>query len=329
MYKEQTIAAVIPAYNEEPFIGDVIETVPSFIDRVYVIDDGSTDGTWEEIQRHARRVNETAAIEADGGVTDEPSPVVPIQHTENRGVGGAIKTGYRRALADEMDVTLVISGDGQTPPDVLKRILDPVADGRADYAKGNRLLDREGMPRVRQFGNGILSLLTKIASGYWGVMDPQNGSTAISRETLEQLDLDALYDDYGFTNDLLVRLNVQDARVADVSRRAVYADETSHIDVKRFATTVSALLLRDFLWRLREKYLVRDCHPLALMYLFGAATALVGVLSGIRSVLTRRSGGPDGASGTVLFVLGWLFMFLAMVFDREENRDHVVQLYDR
>lgn len=325
MYANKTIAAVIPAYNEEGFIGDVIRTLPEYIDHAYVIDDGSTDGTWDEILEHADRVEPDGgrAVPAAGAPTRLESQhgpvVVPIQHQTNQGVGAAIKTGYRRALADGMEVTTVIAGDGQTEPDIVERIVKPVATGRADYSKGNRMLSREGMPPLRQFGNFLLALLTKIASGYWKVNDPQNGSTAISLSALQAIDLDALYDDYGFANDMLVRLNVHGMTVADVPRRAVYKNETSHIDFKFFVVSVSWLLLKDFLWRLRVKYLERDFHPLAFFYIGGAATAAGGVLDMVRTVRSRDS--VLASNGLVLFVLGWVLMFLAMVFDLDVNEE--------
>lgn len=321
MYNDKTIAAVIPAYNEEPFIGEVIETLPEFIDRAYAIDDRSTDDTWGEIQRTAEAVNEAGETTLDR--------VVPIRHAENRGVGGAIKTGYLHALDDGIDVTTVIAGDGQTEPDIVERIVRPVAEGEADYSKGNRLLerDRSDMPLFRQVGNFALTLITKIASGYWKTMDPQNGSTAISYEALEAVGIEEMYEEYGYPNDLLVRLNAKNMRVADVSRRAVYKDEESSIDYTTYIPKVSGLLLRDFLWRLRVKYLVRDFHPLALFYYFGAATAGAGLFSGLKSAIDRDSRASRGSS-LVLFALGWLFMLLAMVFDMRENEDLEVLLYD-
>jgi glycosyltransferase involved in cell wall biosynthesis len=332
MYDGKTVGAVIPAYNESGHIGGVIDTLPGFLDRAYVVDDGSSDGTWTEIREHAGRVNDRPRESppvTDRGVELDPL-VVPIQHAENTGVGGAIKTGYRHALDDGIDVTVVISGDGQTEPDIVERIVAPVAEGRADYAKGNRLLDRDrdDMPGFRQFGNFTLSLLTKIASGYWTVMDPQNGSTAISRDALEKIDLDELYDGYGFANDLLVRLNVYDMRVADVARRAVYKDETSHISYTSFIPTLSYLLLRDFLWRLRAKYLVRDFHPLAFLYYFGAFAVGTGGLALLRGA-TDRGTDVGGVAGVVLSAVGVLALVLAMIFDREENRTLQLREDDR
>ncbi|XVH33857.1 glycosyltransferase family 2 protein (plasmid) [Haloferacaceae archaeon DSL9] len=332
MYQGKTVAAVIPAYNEEPFIGEVIDTLPSFVDRAYVIDDASTDGTWSEIQHHAERVNESTppkAVKTDGGLAFERR-IVPIQHSENRGVGGAIKTGYLRALEDGIDVTAVMGGDGQTEPDIVERIVKPVAEGHADYAKGNRLLnrDRDAMPPHRQIGNFTLTIITKIASGYWKIMDPQNGSTAISREGLEAVDIEEMYEDYGYCNDLLIRLNARRVKIADVSRRAVYKDETSHIKYSSYIPKVSSLLLRGFLWRLRTRYLLYDFHPLALLYLFGAATSGLGLFFGLAQLLVGVSALGGLAGSITLFMLGWLFMILAMIFDLNENRDLEVLIYN-
>ena len=325
MYHEKRVAAVIPAYNEEGFIGDVIETLPSFIDRAYVIDDGSTDGTWEEILAHTNRARGDGGHLATQVVGTSGTTVIPIQHETNSGVGGAIKTGYRHAQDDRMEVTVVIAGDGQTAPDVVERIVAPVAHGQVDYAKGNRMLTREGMPPFRQFGNFILSMLTKIASGYWRVNDPQNGSTAISLDALDHMDLDSLYDDYGFSNDILVRLNVHDMRIADVQRRAVYNDETSHINYPSFIVHVSWLLLRNFLWRLRTKYMLREGHPLAIAYLIGAGACGGGLVTWLRAGRNDPTARRQGSLG---FLIGCIFLLIAMVLDQKEN-DHLQTVIHR
>ncbi|WP_440991990.1 glycosyltransferase family 2 protein [Haloarchaeobius baliensis] len=331
MYQGDTIAAVIPAYNEESFVGEVIETLPSFVDRAYVVDDCSTDDTWEEITQHASAVNGGDPPQAplpDGG-TDRGTQVVPIQHDQNRGVGGAIKTGYQRALDDDMDVTVVVSGDGQSEPDIVERVLQPVVDGEAGYAKGNRLRgeDREAMPRFRRVGNFALTFLTKISSGYWRSMDPQNGSTAISQEALSTVDIEEMYEDYGYCNHLLAMLNAENVTVADVPHRAVYDDEESHIQYRTYVPRVSSLLLRNFVGRLRSKYMGREFHPLPLFYLFGAAGSAAGLLALAKRALDGDEGGV--VAPLALIVLGVFGMLAAAVLDFEENRDLTVRTEER
>ncbi len=325
MYREHSVGVVVPAYNEEGFVGDVIDTIPEFVDRVYVVDDCSTDGTWEEIQTHATRWNtNTEQALADGG-TQFDRRVVPIQHDENRGVGGAIKTGYQHARSDEIEITTVVGGDGQMDPDLLDRLLDPIVDGRAEYVKGNRLIHpehREEMPTFRLVGNAILSLLTKIASGYWSIGDPQNGYTAISLHALETVDIDEMYEYYGYCNDLLVKLNAAELRVTDVPVPSRYADEESHISYPEYIPRVSIMLLSNFLWRLREKYLVRNVHPLVLLYGIGATASLIGIGRGLRNVFAaarRRTQARESSLPVVL--LGTGMLVAAMVLDMVENEE--------
>ncbi|WP_306058676.1 glycosyltransferase family 2 protein [Natronococcus wangiae] len=334
MYSGRTIGVVVPAYDEEEFVGEVIETVPEFVDRIYAVDDRSTDGTWDEINRHAARANgevratgsERGAIVANGG-SALGRRVVPIRHAENRGVGGAIKTGYRQALEDGIDVAAVMAGDGQMDPDHLPSLLDPIVDGEADYAKGNRLVNgdhRGGMPRFRLFGNALLTLLTKVASGYWRTMDPQNGYTAVSSRALEAVDVASMYEDYGYPNDLLVRLNANELRVADVAIPAVYGDEESTIDYTTYVPKVSALLVRTFAWRLARRYPIGDAHPVPLFYAASALAFGGGLLGALRSLYRhrRRSDGRglvELAASTLLLVAGGAFFALASLLERRVN----------
>jgi len=175
MYKEWKIAVVVPAYNEAQLIAKTVVTIPDFIDTIIVVDDKSTDDTATIVKSLQREYPEL--------------PLILITHERNRGVGGAIKTGYEKALALDMDITVVMGGDAQMDPDQLPKLLGPILGGRAEYTKGNRLEYDTNleMPRIRRFGNGALTLLTKIASGYWGVIDPQNGYSAISRRALKEM----------------------------------------------------------------------------------------------------------------------------------------------
>lgn len=322
MYEGHRIGVVIPAYNEQGFIGDVIDEIPAFVDRAWVVDDASTDGTWREIQRRVpdRVPTEPQAAIADGG-TGLERRLVPIRHETNAGRGAAVKTGYRRALEADMDAIAVIDGDGQMDPGILERFVDPIVTDRADYAKGNRLLSRENraeMSRWRLFGNTLLTLLTKLASGYWRMMDPQNGYTVVSARTLRSLDLESLYDGYGFLNDMLVRLNVANTRIVDVAMPARYGTEESGIRYSTFVPRLSALLLTDFLWRLRVKYLLFDFHPLVGLYLLGALAAVGGVGYLGWSVVSTLT-----PARVMLALLTFLFsgtlLTLAMIFDRAHN----------
>ena len=341
MYREHTVGVVVPAYNEAGFVGEVIETVPAFVDRIYVIDDGSTDDTWAEIQQAASRVNEHALVvdthevtSTDGGLAFDQR-VVPIQHEKNRGVGGAIKTGYQHSLEDDIDITAVMGGDGQMDPELLPRFLDPIVEGQADYTKGNRLLYKEyrhEMSSWRFLGNSVLTFLTKIASGYWKMMDPQNGYTAISRHALENVGIDELYEYYGYCNDLLVKLNAKGMRVADVAMPAQYGDEKSHIEYPTYIRKVSGMLLRNFLWRLKTRHLVLDFHPLALFYLFGAVAVTLGTIGVSWSLYSwKRLENPlfvRIALSGLLFTTGSMFLMFAMLFDMQANEGREVQVYD-
>ena len=314
MYRDLTVGVVVPAYNESGYVGAVIDELPDFVDRAYVIDDGSTDDTWDEIKTHAAARNE----EYDGHFDDL---VVPLRHGENRGVGGAIKTGYLRAREERIEVTAVLGGDDQMDPTEITRYLDPIADGRADYVKGNRFAELTGyaeMPRFRLLGNVILSYLTKIASGYWDTMDSQNGYAAISLRALEETDIEEMYEYYGYCNDLLVRLNTAEMRVLDVPRSSEYAYREgwkSHIDYREYIPRVSAMLARSFVRRLGRKYVLTGYEPITPLYLLGGLVSGAGVLGWLRD--------REDADGTRLLTMtvGLLTMLSATMLDREANAD--------
>jgi glycosyltransferase involved in cell wall biosynthesis len=211
MYRQLAVAVVVPAYNERLAIEATISTIPAFVDRIIVVDDASTDDTAER----------SLAAERN------PDRIEVIRHRANRGVGGAIATGYRRALDVDCDVAVVMAGDGQMDPADLPALLDPVAHGIADYVKGNRFLHPAvwtEMPPARIVGNVLLSAATRVTSGYRHVFDSQCGYTAISRAALERIDLDELWTRYGYPNDLLSRLHVANVRVVDVPVRPIYGE---------------------------------------------------------------------------------------------------------
>jgi glycosyltransferase involved in cell wall biosynthesis len=305
------VAVVVPAHDEEELIGGTLAGIPEFVDRIYVVDDHSGDGT----ASRARAAGDPR--------------VEVISHEQNEGVGAAIVTGYKRALAEGIDVACVMAADGQMDPADLERIIAPVAQGEVEYAKANRLFTGQAwqlMPRHRYLGNAVLSMLTKIASGYWHVADSQSGYTAISRQTLEQLDLDRIYKRYGFPNDMLVHLNVWNARVRDVPSRPIYGiGERSEIRLWRVIPSIAWLLLKGFFWRLREKYVIRDFHPLVFFYTFGILLTVVGLVLGVVETVLRLMGNelttPTVVLVALLLISGSQFTLFAMWFDMESNKD--------
>lgn len=312
MYKEKTISVVVPAFNEETQIDRVVETMPPFVDHIVIIDDKSTDNT-------------SGAVES---LQKEHDRVVLLRHDVNQGVGGAIATGYEWSRDHEIDIAVVMAGDGQMDPDDLPRLLDPVVEDGVDYSKGNRLVYEDAfkqVPKVRFFGNAILSLLTKIASGYWHIADSQTGYAAISKRALKAIPWQKMYKRYGQPNDLLVTLNVYDFRVRDVPIKPVYGvGEKSGINIKRVVFTIGWLLLKKFLWRLKEKYVIRDFHPLVFFYALGFLLNLLGFSFFVRIIAVWISLGEAPVLSTVAmlfsFTMGMQSLFFAMWFDMDANK---------
>jgi glycosyltransferase involved in cell wall biosynthesis len=311
MLEGRSVGVVVPAHDEEELIETTLRGIPAFVDRIYVVDDGSRDGTVERVH----------------GLGD--TRVVVVSHERNRGVGAAIVSGYQRAREENVDVACVMAADNQMDPADLATLVEPVARGELDYAKANRLVTGEAwtlIPRTRYLGNAILSMLTKIASGYWHVADSQSGYTALSGRMLHVLDLERVYTGYGFPNDFLVHLNVWNARVRDFPSRPIYGvGERSGIRYHKVVPRISWLLVKGFFWRLREKYVIRDFHPLVFFYAFGFLATFAGlVLGGIE--IGYRIAGNDVSVGTVvlialLLISGSQFTLFAMWFDMESNKD--------
>jgi glycosyltransferase involved in cell wall biosynthesis len=305
------VAVVVPAHDEEALVGGTLAAIPELVDQIYVVDDASTDATAERaLERGDPRVE-------------------LIRHERNEGVGAAIVTGYRRALDEGVDVVCVMAGDGQMDPVDLETLAGAVARGEVEYAKANRLVTGQAwnlIPRSRYLGNAVLSLLTKIASGYWHIADSQSGYTAIDSQTLAQLDLDRLYRRYGFPNDMLVSLNVWNARVRDFPSRPIYnVGERSGIRLARVVPAISWLLLRRFFWRLGEKYVIRDFHPLVFFYALGILLTSLGLVLGVVETILRIAGNELTPASVILVALllisGTQFMLFAMWFDMESNKD--------
>jgi glycosyltransferase involved in cell wall biosynthesis len=311
MLDGKRVAVVVPAFDEEHLVGETIRGIPAFVDHILVVDDASRD--------------RTAAVTVDLG---DPR-VQLLRHERNEGVGAAIATGYRRALEEEIDVTCVMAADNQMDPSELEALVAPVARGEIEYAKANRLVSGEAwtvIPRTRYLGNAVLSLFTKIASGYWHVADSQAGYTALSLGALRRLDLERLYPRYGFPNDLLVHLNVQNARVRDVPSRPIYdVGEASGIRLRSVVPRISWLLFKAFWWRMGQKYVIRDFHPLVFFYAFGALMLTVGLLLGLLELVLRLAGNAITPASivlvAVLLIAGLQMTLFAMWFDMEANKD--------
>ena len=313
MYNGKTVAVVVPAHNEEKLIGQVLDTMPDFVDLVIVIDDASTDQTFDIVTSYKARMAHRLVL---------------VRHEHNQGVGAAIVTGYKQALARQSDMVAVMAGDGQMHPDDLVRLVEPVANNETDYAKGNRLFRGESwqmIPHTRYLGNSALSLFTKIASGYWHIADSQSGYTVIARTALERLDLDGIYKRYGMPNDILIKLNVGNFRVRDISVRPVYnIGERSGIRLRKVIPTISWLLLRGFGWRLKERYIIRDFHPLVFFYALGLTLFPVGCLLGLYLVWYRLYVDTVATTSALfaafLLISGLQSLFFAMLFDMDYNK---------
>jgi len=313
MYRDKTIGIVVPAFKEETQIQRTLETMPAFVDHLVVVDDCSPDATsavTREVARNDPRIH-------------------LIRHEVNGGVGKAISTGYIWCRDHDVDIAVVMAGDGQMDPADLPNLLDPVVEDRADYTKGNRLVTGEAwkrIPHTRYLGNSGLTFLTKIASGYWHVTDSQTGYTALNRRAMDLVPLEDIFPRYGMPNDFLVTLNIYNMRVMDIPVNPVYdIGEKSGIKTGRAIVALSLLLLRLFCKRMVHKYIIRDFHPLIFFYALGVLLFVPGLLFGVQLLVTRAFDGPIAATSALfasfLFVTGLQSLLFAMLFDMEANRD--------
>ena len=316
MFQDHRVSVVIPAHDEELLIERVVDGIPALVDHIIVVDDASKDGTAQKLAGLKARYGDRLTV---------------IRHPTNQGVGGAIVTGYEAALkiAGEKHLVAVMAGDAQMDPEDLPKLLAPCARGQVDYAKGNRLITGEAwklIPRTRYLGNAILSLLTKIASGYWHVADSQTGYTVVTAEALAVLQLHRLYPRYGFPNHLLVELNNYDFRVRDVPIRPIYnVGEVSGIRLHKVIPTISWLLFRCYFWRMKEKYIIRDFHPLVFFLTFGLCLTVGGGLFGLYLAYLRVSSGPITAVAVIFdafcMIVGIQSILFALWMDMERNKD--------
>src|SRR2546427_2896311 len=306
LYRGQHVCVMIPCYNVAPHVADVFSAMPDYVDRVIVVDDGSRDET-------------VKAVEA---ATDKRIEL--MRHEKNRGVGAAMRTGLVRGAQAGADLLVKVDGDGQMDLADLAMLLDALIDEpRYGYAKGNRLVDQKAltqMPRLRFIGNFALTFLTKLASGYWYVVDPQNGYLAIRRAVWERLDPARISDGYFFENDMLVGLNILDVPVKDVPISARYRDERSHLRGRRVLFPFFFLLIRPTFYRVYMKYMLRDFSPIALFLLSGIPLFLWGVVFGAYQWWSHAQLGIATPTGTVIvavvpLILGFRLLLHALVLD--------------
>jgi glycosyltransferase involved in cell wall biosynthesis len=360
--KEHSIAVVICCYNEGKQIAGVIEAVPKWVDRIIVVDDCSTDNTVAVVSEYLTAgtvhfpLNALAAEFTGNSLSkradqvlwkifeDESKALIPsqveghnpdyqrvilVKHLKNGGKGAALATGYRVARDLSVDVVVTIDGDGQMDCDEMHLLVDPIVDGRVDYVKGNRLAHRSAsrmIPKIRLLGNSVLSILTKVASGYWSISDSQTGYTAISKEALRKIKLDKIFQRYGVPNDILIKLNVVQATVGEVVIRPVYGvGEQSKMKIWKVIPTISWLLFRLFLYRLWQKYFIRSFHPLFLLYSTGLVCLVFSAIFGgylLHSLYIEKIRPPVG----YYFLEGltasysMLTLLFAMWMDVEDNR---------
>jgi glycosyltransferase involved in cell wall biosynthesis len=360
MLLNKTVAVVVPAYNEEKQIGQVIRTMPDFVDRIIVVNDCSKDNTAAVILDYIRQQRSVKSLARQNpGKTDNnqydkadillkekqqedmqhyiPSEtantdpdtdrVILINHLKNGGVGAAIARGYKWCLDHKIDCTAVMAGDGQMDPSELEKICAPVLTENIDYVKGNRLIHggaRLIMPKTRFFGNSVLSILTKIASGYWHVSDTQTGYTAISLSALNALQIHKIYPRYGMPNDMLVKLNIAFCTIKEIEIKPVYdIGETSKMQVRKVIPRIAWLLFKSFFKRLWLKYLFRDFHPLFLLYHFAILVGILALPYAIKLLNHTLSG--ETVSATTMLAFFFLFtssfqsLLFAMWMDIQDN----------
>ncbi|SFD85580.1 glycosyltransferase family 2 protein [Massilia yuzhufengensis] len=280
------IAVVIPSYKVTRHILGVIEGIGPEVARIYVVDDKCPDGSGAFVREHCR----------DGRV-------VVLEHAENQGVGGAVMTGYRQAILDGARVIVKIDGDGQMDGSLIPSFVAPILAGEADYTKGNRFFNLErlgSMPPMRLFGNAVLSLMTKLSSGYWDLFDPTNGYTAIHADAARYLPFEKISKRYFFESDMLFRLNILGAVVADVPMDAVYGDEVSNLKISKIVTEFLAKHVRNFGKRIFYNYYLRNMSVASIELPLGLLLTGFGTAYGVSHWIASAHSGVSTPAGTVM-----------------------------
>lgn len=304
----RTLAVVIPAYQAEKSIEAVIRRIPGYVDWIIVVDDASADRTG-------------AAV---AGISDPR--ICLIRHEKNRGVGGAMTTGFRKALELHADLIAKVDADGQMDPGFLDRFVMVHLLYGCDYVKANRFghLDSlSAMPKPRLLGSIVLSFLTKIASGYWNVFDPQNGYVMITRKMLKRLDLKRIAPGYFFENSMLILLNIMRARIGEIYLPAVYGEVPSSMNLMKILRSFPRNLCSGLLYRIYQKYFFRSLSPFFILLVFGVVSCLWGCLWGGAAWYESYATGIPATTGTVVLallplILGWSALLQAFVLDVQD-----------
>lgn len=359
MLKNKTIAVVVPAYNEQSQIGIVIETMPDFVDRIIIVNDNSTDNTEEIVRSYFSSAYNNTKVELFDKVVQRTfhndaeiilqefnrkemdyftkseiiggnsgkERIILINNIFNAGVGGSIARGYKWCKDNHIDCTAVMAGDAQMDPEELEQICMPVVSEGVDYVKGNRLIHGSAgyyIPKTRFIGNSVLSILTKIASGYWRISDTQTGYTAASLNALKSIKLYDIYKRYGMPNDMLVKLNIAFCSIREIPIKPVYRiGEKSKMKVFKVIPKISFLLFRSFFKRLWLKYFIKDFHPLFLLYNFGFLLGLCDLPLAIKLIKLTYLGNP--VNPVTLLAFGFLAfsslqsILFAMWMDIQDN----------
>jgi glycosyltransferase involved in cell wall biosynthesis len=303
--KVPTIAVVIPCFRVARQVSDVVRSIPKRYTPVICVDDASPD----DVRGALRALNDPR--------------VVYVRHGQNRGVGGAVMTGWKEALARGADIVVKMDGDGQMTGEHLDSLVAPLTDGSVDVAKGNRFVDHVAlrtMPATRLVGNALLSFVVKAVSGYWNVLDPTNGFIGVRSDLLRRLDQAWLAERYYFETSLLVALNVAHARVADVALPARYVDAPSSLHVGRVAASFPWLLARSLARRFYWRYLIEDFGVVSLGVLLGIPLTLFGTAFGAWHWVQSVRTGVPATAGTVFvaalpIILGVQLLLVALVLD--------------
>lgn len=303
---ERKIAVVIPAFKVRKHILDVLQSIPPDISAVYVIDDCCPEKSGDYVELHC---------------TDPRVQVV--RNAQNKGVGGAVMAGYLTAINDGMDIAVKVDGDGQMDPGLIPHFVAPILNGYADYTKGNRFFDIESvrvMPKVRLFGNAVLSFMTKLSSGYWDIFDPTNGYTAIHLKVASRLPLHKISSRYFFETDMLFRLNTLRAVVIDIPMDAKYEDEVSNLKISKVVGEFLIKHVRNFGKRIFYNYYLRDMSAASVELPVGIGMLIFGLLFGLAHWIDGVDGGAPTPVGTVMVaalpvLLGIQFILAFLVHD--------------